>query len=162
MAIQCERQAEFWCGSLTLEQSLVKVFALSIRGFLSGQKKGQAALHIKCGGQTDPCINQRLAWATHHKARLCWATHWTHWGWFPYWNRNLRQTTQRQTDLHHLWQLDCSFSSWLFSFSYLVLWTISLRHNSIEDPFRPQYCAAAAWTIPSSYKAQHSVLLSFN
>lgn len=71
MAIQCKCQAEVWCDTLTLEQSLVKVFAFSIKGFLSGQKKGQAALHIKCGGQTYPCINQRLTWATHHKARLC-------------------------------------------------------------------------------------------
>lgn len=40
------------------QQSFVKVLALSIRCFSSGQRKGRTALHIKCGGQTDP----RLKW----------------------------------------------------------------------------------------------------
>lgn len=40
MAIQCEHHAGFRCVALTPEQSLVKIFALSIRGFSSGQKKG--------------------------------------------------------------------------------------------------------------------------
>lgn len=65
MVIQREHQAEFWCVAITPERSHVKVFALSIRSFSSGQKKGRAALHIKCGGQTDERIKQR-GWSEPH------------------------------------------------------------------------------------------------
>lgn len=78
MAIQCEHQAEFWCVALTPEQSLVKVFALSIRSFSSGQKKGQAAPHIKCGGQTDPRIKQRGRPGPHITQRGCIGPHTGH------------------------------------------------------------------------------------
>lgn len=40
MAIQSEHQAEFQRAAVTPERSLVKVFALSIRGFSSEQRRG--------------------------------------------------------------------------------------------------------------------------
>lgn len=114
---------------------LVKVFALSIRGFLFGQKQGQAALHIKCGGQTDPRIKQRDWPGPHITKRGCTGPHTGHIEAYSSFGTESsdRQHTAEQT--------------------YIASGSLSAPSLHGRSPFLTFYCgqspyATIAWRIP--------------
>lgn len=136
-----EKVTEFWC-----DESL-KVFSLGFCWTKTGQPTSEAEV------QLIPISDGRGSiWATHPHIKVSPALV----------VGILVAGRPPQTGRHHLWQLECCFSSGLWLSSEPLLRTISLQDNSMEDPLRGQSSSAAPWTIPSHHKAGHSLLLSFN